>query len=234
MMCWSSVAVQRLSAAILLAKSGKKTHLICEQAVLGGLAAEVSSGDFRAPGVLHDSHRVRPQVVKALGLEQHGLSWRARPPLFGPELDGPGLLLPIEPNEMARAIGARGGEVGEGFTGYRGYLDRIRPALRAMMDNAAPSLQTEAALWPLLKSGLSLRRLGKRDMMELLRSLRAASMTGSQNILRILWSAPCWPDQRSQAPGWAPSPRRPPSASSLMTPSQARRLSVDQLVCVAR
>ena len=159
-----------LSAAILLAQSGKKVHLICEQAVLGGLGAEVSFGEgFRAPGVLHDSHRVRPRVVKALGLEQHGLSWRARPPLFGPELDGPGLLLPTEPSEMARAIGARNGEVGGGFSGYRGYLDRIRPALRAMMDNPAPSLQTEAALWPLLKSGLSLRRLGKRDMMELLR-----------------------------------------------------------------
>ena len=53
-----------LTAATILAKKGKRVLLLEKQGQLGGLAAA---------GILHDTSLVRAAIVKALGLEKHGL-----------------------------------------------------------------------------------------------------------------------------------------------------------------
>ena len=66
-----------LAAAILLKRAGHGVTILESRAVPGGLAAGAPVlGGPAHQGVLHDSHLVRPAMVKRLGLR---LSWQAEP-----------------------------------------------------------------------------------------------------------------------------------------------------------
>jgi phytoene dehydrogenase-like protein len=153
-----------LAAAALLAKHGRKVLVVERCSFVGGIAAgEEFHPGYRHTGLLHDSATVRPWVVKALGLADHGLALREPPPLFGPEQEGPGRVLHPDPKR------ADLGDQVESWRRYRAFLDVVRPFVASLLDNPAPEVGEEAKLWPLLKRAMGLRRLGERDMLELLR-----------------------------------------------------------------
>ncbi len=160
-----------LTAAALLARAGHSVTLLERRDIPGGIAAgETFHEGFRTTGLVHDTCRVRPGVVDALGLTRHGLTWRDAPPLYGPEDDGPGLLLPGDAAGAAKAIAAYGADDGAGYAGYAKWLGKVRPLAASLLDTRAPAIsQAERELWPLLKTALGVRMLGERDMMELLR-----------------------------------------------------------------
>ncbi|MDP6943806.1 MAG: FAD-dependent oxidoreductase, partial [Myxococcota bacterium] len=66
-----------LTAAAMLATAGHQVTVLERRAHPGGIAAgEPFAEGFRTTGLVHDSCRVRPGVVDALNLTQHGLTWR--------------------------------------------------------------------------------------------------------------------------------------------------------------
>lgn len=171
-----------LTAAAILARAGRKVLVVEGREVIGGLAAgEEFHPGYRSTGVLQDTAGIRRWVVADLGLEQHGLAFcSSPPPVFVPELSGPGLELFRDPGDAAeelsrhsshlRASGATSQDA-ERYGEYRAFLARITPVLRRLLDRPPPEI-FEPGLGDLLelgRSALSLRLMGKRDMMELLR-----------------------------------------------------------------
>jgi phytoene dehydrogenase-like protein len=161
-----------LTAACLLAKAGRKVVVLEKRAILGGLAAgEAFHPGYRTAGLLQDTSTVRPEIVEQLGLIQHGLVVSAVPDVVAAERNGPGLVLPRDPERAASEIRARSPVDAERYVEYRTFLDRLARVLRPTLNEPLPDLSQDepSDLLKLLTTGLTLRRLGRRDMMELLR-----------------------------------------------------------------
>ena len=162
-----------LTTAALLAKAGRTVLALEGRDQVGGLAAsEEFHPGYRTPGVLHDTSRVRPWVVEELGLRRHGLRFRPEPlPTLLPEREGDGILLFRDPDKAAEELSRRSMADAEGYREFRRFLDRIKPAFLRLFDR--PPLELfDTGLGDLARLGrtaLSLRLLGKKDMMEVLR-----------------------------------------------------------------
>lgn len=163
--------VNGLTAAIRMARAGRRT-LLCEaREHLGGLAAsEEFHPGYRTCGVDHDDSRIRPWWVQKLQLERHGLQLRPEPlPTFSPEPagEGPGLMLWRDADRAAPELG----DDASAYAEFRGFLDRVTPFLRRTIDQIPADLAGRklSDLWQLARSGIALRLLGRADMMELFR-----------------------------------------------------------------
>ncbi len=161
-----------LTTATFLARAGRSVVLVEQRSALGGLGGgrEFSSG-YRSSGILHDSVAVRPWIVQQLELQKHGVELREHEiPVMVPEADGdgPGLLQWRDP---ARASAELDGSDADGYRRFRAFLDILKPLIRELLDNEPPNIFAPAKgdLWRLGRSALTLRRLGKTDMMEVLR-----------------------------------------------------------------
>jgi len=162
-----------LTAAALLARAGRRV-VLCERAsALGGVAIceEFHSG-YRTCGVLHDASGLRPDVARALELERHGLRWLAdERPVCAAQADGPGLVLWRDPERAREEIAAHSRRDAERYADFRALVARVGGFVRGVLERPPPDLDARglAARLELLKTGLRLRRLGARDMTELLR-----------------------------------------------------------------
>ncbi|MCH7814627.1 MAG: FAD-dependent oxidoreductase [Planctomycetes bacterium] len=90
-----------LTAATVLARAGRKVVVLERRSTVGGLAGghEFHPG-YRAPGVLHDTTGLAPEVVEKLGLAQYGLHRADRPPsVLAVAQEGPGLWLHHDPEQ---------------------------------------------------------------------------------------------------------------------------------------
>ena len=121
-----------LTAAALLAKSGRSVVVVERRDVVGGTAGgnEFHPG-FRSPGLHHDSTGVAREVVETLELERHGLALRAHAPdVLG--LDS-GLWLRGDPERASSEIGELSRVDGESYTRYRHFLDEVREFSRRLL-----------------------------------------------------------------------------------------------------
>lgn len=165
--------VNGLVAATIAAKKGKKVLVVDKRPEAGGLAAgyEFLPG-FKSPGILHDSTALRPWIVEQLELKKHGLKIRTDDaPIFAPEKNGKGLLLWRDPQRAAEEIAPRSAKDATRYKEYRAFLTTITPFLGRVFDEFPPEIATMSlpGLWDLMKKAVSLRLLGKDDMMEILR-----------------------------------------------------------------
>ena len=165
--------VNGLVAATIAAKKGKKVLIVEKRPEAGGLAAsyEFVSG-FKSPGILHDTTALRPWVVEQLDLKKHGLKIRAEEaPIYAPEKNGKGLLLWRDPQRAAEEISPRSAKDAAKYKEYRAFLSTITPFLGRVFDEFPPEIATMSfpGMWELMKKAVSLRLLGKDDMMEILR-----------------------------------------------------------------
>ncbi|MSP24548.1 MAG: NAD(P)/FAD-dependent oxidoreductase [Myxococcales bacterium] len=175
-----------LTAAALLAKAGREVIVLEARGVLGGLAARESfHPGYSVPGVHHDTRCVRDSVVEELGLVGHGLRYRkAATKLYAPRADGEPVVFDAEHTAVS---GVAAAEV-ERFQAWRAFIARVRPALVGVLERPAPEPTGE--LLPLIEAGLRVRRLGKDDMLELLRVLPMCAAD---------WMRDCLGDERLRA-----------------------------------
>ncbi len=163
-----------LTAATMLARAGRKVVVLERRPLAGGLASgsEFHPG-YHSPGLLHDTTGLLPEVVEELSLSKEGLQRAAKPPpVFTPTREGRGLLLAHDPAEASAELTENGGAGdAENYARYRAFLSRIQPLAQRLFTRLPPELSaTGKKDFPsMLSTGLAFRRLGKAEMMELLR-----------------------------------------------------------------
>jgi phytoene dehydrogenase-like protein len=152
-----------LICAATLARRGRSVLVLEAQGQPGGaaLTREFAAG-FQVSGCAHLIHLLRADLVRELDLAAHGLKWAARSlPTTAIRLDGAPL-----------AIGdGLAGSDAEAYRQHGAEMRRFAAALAPVLGEAPPRLGTLdfKNLAAFAKLGWRLRRLGRRDMRELLR-----------------------------------------------------------------
>ena len=156
-----------LVCAALLAGAGRSVLVLEAAAQVGGAAItrEFSPG-FRVSAGAHLLHLMPDPLLRELKLESHGLQWAQR------DMQTTALLERGAP--LTLYPGGAEGLSGADAAAYTAYSDRMRKfalALAPAFSKVPPRLGT--ASWSdrldLLRLGWQIRRLGRRDMRELLR-----------------------------------------------------------------
>jgi phytoene dehydrogenase-like protein len=162
-----------LTAAATLGKAGRRILVLEARDAIGGLAGSIEfQPGFRGPGPLHDTGRLRPWVVRELGLEAHGLRLRARPePLTAIDDSGGAVTLSGDLEQTAAALDRAAAGDGKAWRRYHADHAAILDLLRAFVDEPPVDLvhAESMGLWDLGRRALRVRRLGRRQMMEALR-----------------------------------------------------------------
>jgi len=161
-----------LTAACVLARRGRRVLVLEKRDVLGGLCAgEEFHPGYRSPGLLHDTATLRPAAVDALRLQEHGLDLEARAPeWFVPQERGRGLVFSRDADTAAAEIEGFSPRDGARYRDYRRFMDKARRVSEPVLNEAPPEMDLDTVgLAGLARHALGLRRLGARDMMNLLR-----------------------------------------------------------------
>ncbi|HEU5055832.1 MAG TPA: NAD(P)/FAD-dependent oxidoreductase [Kofleriaceae bacterium] len=197
-----------LTCATLLARKGHKVVVLEAAGAAGGIAAPVEfHPGYRSAGVLHDTSGLRPRAVSQLALEQHGLKLRGRRPDVVALAGDQRLSIPGD-GEAARVRAALGADA-DGYLRYRAALDRMRPVLASFLDMPPVDVVRVETVsrWELLKRAMKVRRLGRRDMLELLRlpPMCVADWLGEFMTSAPLKAALAWPAVTGDFLGpWSP------------------------------
>ena len=162
-----------LTAATTLARKNKKVLLLEKRGILGGIAAgEEFHPGYSTTGLLHDTTGVRSSVIKELSLEKFGLKTKkSRPTVSFLSKDGKCLTLGSNVEEASAAIAKFSQKDAEAYQEYRSFIDAIKPFVTNLLDELPPDLSNlgNKELWELAKKALSLKKLGKKSMMEFLK-----------------------------------------------------------------
>ena len=167
--------VNGLVTACYLARAGRKV-VICEQRdSLGGLAVtdEFHPG-YRANRCVDDAGWVPPPVVRDLGLSQHGYRPTLAPIGITIPLDGsPPLVLPTNVAGAVEALRRVSPADASRWPGFCDLVARLAGFLEALYSVRAPDVHTKspADVFTMLSLGRQLRGLGKRGMIDLLRTM---------------------------------------------------------------
>lgn len=165
--------VNGLTAATLLAQRGRKVVVLERRSIVGGLASgtEFHPG-YHSPGLLHDTTGMLSEVVEQLSLSNHGLRRMSHAPsIFAAAREGRGLLLSYDTDNLTKELDNGSYRDAESYTRFRTFVSRIKPIAKRFLTNLPPDVMNADKIdWPaMLSSGLAFRRLGKADMMEILR-----------------------------------------------------------------
>jgi phytoene dehydrogenase-like protein len=159
-----------LTCAAYLARSGRKVLVVEAAERLGGAAVtrEFAPG-FKVSAAAHLLHLMPPSLVRELGLPEQGLKLAADR-LSTVALDAGGRHLSFGPDQFAQVTQANAAD-GSALQEWQQLLKRFAQALHPVLSDTPPRLGTDA--WrdraALLSIGWRIRRLGRRDMRELLR-----------------------------------------------------------------
>ena len=175
-----------LVAAATLGRAGRRVVVLERRQEVGGVC-----------GLLMDGSTLSSSVVKELGLGA-----------------GEGYASVLAVDSAGRSLDLSGPIEDPGHAGWRAWVDGVRSVLAAQLDAPAPDIGSAAPILPLAKAGLAVRRMGRQDMMELLRS--APSCVND-------WLSEHMADELLKAGLMAPAlqgtwmgPRSPTSAASLL------------------
>lgn len=161
-----------LVCATMLAKSGRKVLVLEAASELGGAArTEEFAPGFRVSSIAHILNRLHPEVVKALELEKHGLSFVLPEPASSISLSAKDEPLTLAGAYGESLIGASASEAAA-WKELRAQLFRYAGILKPFLWRRPPDLSggnSLAETFALGQAALSLKRLGKEDMRDFLR-----------------------------------------------------------------
>lgn len=165
-----------LVAANYLAKAGRKVLVLERRGIAGGQLVTESFGDGFAADSLHASGRLRPDIVRDLGLGGAAFEDKPAPPCTSLLGDGAKLELytsasAAQNTDSIRRFSARDAERWPEFTAF---MDRAAAFLDAAYRTPMPRLPHFKAIdegLPLAKLIWKLRRLGGKDMFRVVRAM---------------------------------------------------------------
>lgn len=152
-----------LVCAALLARGGRSVLVLEAASRIGGAAPtrEFAPG-FKVSAGAHLLHLMPAELIRELKLKVHGLNWAAQ------SLPTSALTPSGAPLTLGQGLSSADAAA---YADYTARMRRFAAALAPMFSKVAPRLGTDA--WSdklaLLRLGWQIRKLGKRDMRELLR-----------------------------------------------------------------
>jgi phytoene dehydrogenase-like protein len=162
-----------LVAAFYLAKAGFRPLVIERREQVGGAAItdEFHPG-FRCSTLAHTAGPIRPEIVRDLELEKHGL--RLITPLVGVTAlspDGRALSLYPDADQSAQEIAAFSQKDAVKYSEFQESLGKMGKVIAEALATTPPDIDHPSGgdLWSMLKTGRAIRNLGKKDMFRLLR-----------------------------------------------------------------
>lgn len=163
-----------LVAAALAARAGRSVVLLEAGERLGGMATLGPAAEgFDSAGAAHLVDGLSPALVQALELHRHGLEFAVQTMDDVALLPGGELLVVSGRDREAtrRSIGRFSPRDAERFPAFEERLGRLSAALGPFLDRVPPSLRFQdwSERLEYLRLGWAMRRLGRRDMRDLLR-----------------------------------------------------------------
>jgi len=162
-----------LVTAFYLAKAGYKPLVLERRPQVGGAAItdEFHPG-FRCSTLAHTAGPIRPDIVRDLKLEKHGLK------LITPEVsvtaltpDGRALSLYQDARKSAQEVAAFSQKDAAKYPEFQESLGKVGRVIGEALATPPPNIDHPSSgdLWGMLKTGRAIRNLGKKDMYRLLR-----------------------------------------------------------------
>ena len=162
-----------LVTAFYLAKAGYKPLVLERRPQVGGAAItdEFHPG-FRCSTLAHTAGPIRPDIVRDLKLEKHGLK------LITPEVsvtaltpDGRALSLYQDARKSAQELAAFSQKDAAKYPEFQESLGKMGRVIGEALATTPPNIDHPSSgdLWGMLKTGRAIRNLGKKDMYRLLR-----------------------------------------------------------------
>jgi phytoene dehydrogenase-like protein len=162
-----------LVTAFYLAKAGFKPLVLERRAQPGGAAiTEEFHPGFRCSTLAHSAGPLRPEIVRDMQLQQQGLKFIVpEVALTALSPDGRVLTLYNDVKKSAQQIGEFSHKDEAKYSEFQRSLAKMSRVIGNALQLAPPDIDNPSRgdLWTMLKTGRSIRNLGKRDMYRLLR-----------------------------------------------------------------
>ncbi|HEV2961097.1 MAG TPA: NAD(P)/FAD-dependent oxidoreductase [Candidatus Angelobacter sp.] len=162
-----------LVTAFYLAKAGFKPLVLERRDLVGGAAiTEEFYPGFRCSTLAHSAGPLQPEIVRDMGLAQHGLKLitsEVNAAALSP--DGRALVLYDDDKRSAQEISSFSAKDSAKYLGFRESLQKIGRVIGEALKLSPPDIDdpSRSDLWGMLQTGRALRKLGKRDMYRVLR-----------------------------------------------------------------
>jgi len=162
-----------LVTAFYLAKAGFKPLVLERRAQVGGAAIteEFHSG-FRCSTLAHNAGPLRADIVRDMQLEKHGLKFTT-PEVNTVSLlpDGRALVLYSDAKRAAGEIAQWSQKDAASYADFGAALGKIGKVIGEALALTPPNIDSPSSgdLWGMLKTGRSIRNLGKKDLYRVLR-----------------------------------------------------------------
>lgn len=162
-----------LVTAFYLARAGYKPLVLERNAQVGGAAVtdEFHPG-FRCSTLAHTAGPIRPEILRDMQLEKHGLKW-IMPEVCVTALspDGRALSLYQDAKKSAEQISAFSQKDAAKYLEFQQSLAKISKVIGEALATTPPDIDhpSRGDLWSMLQTGRGIRKLGKKDMFRLLR-----------------------------------------------------------------
>jgi len=162
-----------LVAAFYLAKAGCKPLVLERRAQVGGSAiTEELHPGFRCSTLAHNTGPLRADIVRDMQLEQHGLKLTTSDVSTVSLLpDGRALVLYADTKKAAQEIAEWSQKDAASYVEFSAALGKIGKVIGEALLLTPPDIDNPSSgdLWGMLKTGRSIRNLGKKDLYRVLR-----------------------------------------------------------------